>query len=242
MAKAKEPEDTRMSLWDLVCTTDKASVKPVEYGKRKFTAIDAYSQIRKATEVFGPLGIGWWYEFDIMEDGGNVLADLRLFYVWDDCESKPIRVIGGTQKRDSDDGKKAVTDALTKALSYLGFNADVFLGAFDDNKYAKGGSEGQPVQRQQGAAQAPQNASGDESDGWIFYPNAKWPKPCAVCGEMIAEGEPIDWNKNTKATRHPGGKCGGAAEDIPQHIKDAQNWTPEDDDIPFDPQSDLRGV
>ncbi|MFQ5631094.1 MAG: hypothetical protein ACE5I1_20160, partial [bacterium] len=31
--------------------------------------------------------------------------------------------------------KKVVTDAETKALSKLGFNADVFLGLFDDSRY-----------------------------------------------------------------------------------------------------------
>jgi hypothetical protein len=30
----------------------------------------------------------------------------------------------------------SVTDGLTKALSHLGFNADVFLGEYDGNKYA----------------------------------------------------------------------------------------------------------
>ena len=29
----------------------------------------------------------------------------------------------------------AVTDGLTKAPSHLGFNADVFLGKYDGNKY-----------------------------------------------------------------------------------------------------------
>ena len=32
--------------------------------------------------------------------------------------------------------KMAITDGLTKALSHLGFNADVFLGEMDGNKYA----------------------------------------------------------------------------------------------------------
>ena len=36
---------------------------------------------------------------------------------------------------DSDAGKKATTDGITKLLSQLGFNADVFLGKFDDQKY-----------------------------------------------------------------------------------------------------------
>jgi hypothetical protein len=39
---------------------------------------------------------------------------------------------------DTDAYKKASTDGLTKALSHLGFNADVFLGQFDDNKYVEG--------------------------------------------------------------------------------------------------------
>ena len=36
---------------------------------------------------------------------------------------------------DDDALKKAITDGLTKCLSYTGMNADVFLGRFDDNKY-----------------------------------------------------------------------------------------------------------
>jgi hypothetical protein len=36
---------------------------------------------------------------------------------------------------DDDFFKKVATDALTKGLSKLGFNADVFMGKFDDNKY-----------------------------------------------------------------------------------------------------------
>jgi len=39
---------------------------------------------------------------------------------------------------DTDAYKKASTDGLTKLLSHLGFNADVFLGMFDDNKYVAG--------------------------------------------------------------------------------------------------------
>ena len=40
-------------------------------------------------------------------------------------------------KPDTDCMKKATTDGLTKCLTYLGFNADVFLGKFDDNKYVE---------------------------------------------------------------------------------------------------------
>ena len=38
---------------------------------------------------------------------------------------------------DEDYAKKVATDALTKGLSKWGFNADVFEGKFDDDKYVK---------------------------------------------------------------------------------------------------------
>ena len=38
-------------------------------------------------------------------------------------------------KIDNDFAKKIETDTLTKALSKLGFNADIFMGRYDDTKY-----------------------------------------------------------------------------------------------------------
>jgi uncharacterized short protein YbdD (DUF466 family) len=38
---------------------------------------------------------------------------------------------------DADFAKKMETDALTKVLSKMGFNADVFMGRYDDNKYVE---------------------------------------------------------------------------------------------------------
>jgi hypothetical protein len=48
-----------------------------------------------------------------------------------DAEGRPVMMF------DDDAGKKAMTDALTKALSHLGVSADVFMGRFDDNKYVE---------------------------------------------------------------------------------------------------------
>lgn len=41
----------------------------------------------------------------------------------------------GYLKIDDDFMKKMETDVTTKALSKLGFNADVFMGLYDDNRY-----------------------------------------------------------------------------------------------------------
>jgi hypothetical protein len=39
--------------------------------------------------------------------------------------------------KDKDLMKKATTDGITKCLSCMGFNADIFLGKFEDNKYVQ---------------------------------------------------------------------------------------------------------
>lgn len=131
-------------IWDKVCETNPNTTKEVSYG-RKFTAIDAYAQIHRATELFGPVGIGWGWtvEWDYSVPG-VVGADIDFWFI--DPKSNANRgnyhVSGGAPlkgdpNKDHDAKKKALTDAVTKALSYLGFNADVFLGKFDDNKYVE---------------------------------------------------------------------------------------------------------
>ena len=41
----------------------------------------------------------------------------------------------GKGRLDDECFKKVSTDALTKGISKLGFNADIFLGMWDDNRY-----------------------------------------------------------------------------------------------------------
>ena len=69
----------------------------------------------------------------------TIVAEVTLWH-----GKKDHQIVQFGQKRlnsskgpDEDAVKKAVTDGLTKCLSYLGFNADVFLGKFDDNKYVE---------------------------------------------------------------------------------------------------------
>lgn len=128
-----------MQLWNNVCTTDAGHTKRVEFG-RKFTAIDAMYQIKSATEQFGVAGEGWgWFFSDpIFPPNNTVVIKCTL---WHGDKNNTVEQFGqkslGDKKTDEDAFKKAGTDALTKCLSYLGFNADVFLGKFDDNKYVQ---------------------------------------------------------------------------------------------------------
>ena len=142
-----------MQLWGQVEKTNPQHTKEVKFGRR-FTAIDAHYQIQRATEMFGPCGQGWgirnsqyqiltidptdahysllqftaqlWYIMDGKEGAFDIAADIELFE-WSEKNQKWLRV--------EDSHKKVRTDAVTKGLSWLGFNADVFMGRFDDNKY-----------------------------------------------------------------------------------------------------------
>jgi hypothetical protein len=137
-----EANMSNMKIWDNVSKSDSKFLKKVNVG-RGFTAIDAHSQIMKATEVFGPVGEGWGYHVshsvELLTPNDSVI--IASVSVWHGEPSNVFGPVLGCKtlmrngKTDEDAPKKAMTDGLTKALSHLGFNADVFLGEFDGNKY-----------------------------------------------------------------------------------------------------------
>tara|TARA_R110000751_G_scaffold77254_2_gene155893 strand:+ start:248 stop:898 length:651 start_codon:yes stop_codon:yes gene_type:complete len=137
-------ENPNTSLWDQVFATDPAYTKFVKVG-RGFTTIDAYYQVKTATEVFGPVGLGWGWKTDETYTDGVVIVKMHLWYKHPDSGevSQPVvhfgckALMNKSGRVNEDAVKSATTDALTKALSYIGFNGDVFLGLFDDNKYVE---------------------------------------------------------------------------------------------------------
>ena len=144
-AKAGSTAPDNMSLWNSVCVTDPQYTKRVNQ-RGGFTAIGAQSQLMEATKVFGPFGKGFgvsdekFTPFPFSEGLG--LYQARLWYVLNGetnvIHQFPIHSsikFSVNGRVDDDFAKKVATDALTKGLSKLGFNADVFLGKFDDNKY-----------------------------------------------------------------------------------------------------------
>lgn len=142
-----------MSLWNDVCRTDPSTVKDAKVGGRKITAIDAQIQRKNATSKFGPYGIGWGVEpeSEIMTHitiGTTELIRYHavMFYNWDgktgrlpiNADIKMAYVTNGGKgylSIDDEHSKKVATNALTKGLSMLGFNSDVFEKKFDDCKY-----------------------------------------------------------------------------------------------------------
>lgn len=138
----------KTDIWTAVQNTDSVHIKDVNLGARKFKAIDAYSQIMTATVLWGPYGSAWGVKEEkftpILTNGNDVAIIIYtaiLYYPEGEFPiNSDIRINEYVKSKDYwksnvDFAKKVSTDAMTKGLSKLGFNADVFLGAFDGNKY-----------------------------------------------------------------------------------------------------------
>lgn len=129
-----------LDLWERVQKTNPANTKQVSFG-RKFTAIDAYSQIMDATREFGPYGKGWGIKeiTHIFVPDTTMVMGIGQFFFPDGAfqVSSSILYVSEKGKADDEFAKKLETDMITKALSRLGFNADVFMGKFDDNRYVQ---------------------------------------------------------------------------------------------------------
>jgi len=135
-----------LKLWNKVSKSDPKFLKNVSFGSRSFTAIDPQYQVKSATEEFGPIGHGWGWSnttrfVDVSNGDTAVIADVSIWTVSPENIFGPFsgcRTFYNANKgRIAEDAPKmAITDGLTKALSHLGFNADVFLGEMDGNKYA----------------------------------------------------------------------------------------------------------
>ena len=131
-----------MCIWDRNCKTDPSHTKAVKFG-RAITAIDPYRQIENATKEFGAAGDGWGWEVKRVEyTPTNEIAILISLWHSGNLDKRvehwgqaSLYIDNAEKKKDTDCFKKATTDGLTKCLSCLGFNADIFLGKFDDNKY-----------------------------------------------------------------------------------------------------------
>lgn len=119
--------------------------KSIQAGRLKgMTDINPVWRVKKLTELFGPCGVGWWYEIkdkQLIDDPATgqtaAFVDILLYYV--DPESGAVsHAIPGTggssfvakEKNGpymSDECyKMALTDAISVAAKALGVGADVY--------------------------------------------------------------------------------------------------------------------
>jgi hypothetical protein len=154
-----------LELWNRVEKTNPKYTKKAKVGGNEITAISPQYQIMNATEQFGSYGEKWGFRnitFDysitntpivlkvvdwntkateeIISILGLVGFKATFFFPNGEFEiTNSIKIFTDNKHSKIDDNfaKKLETDALTKALSKLGFNADIFLGKFDDLRYVE---------------------------------------------------------------------------------------------------------
>lgn len=134
-----------LDLWDKVEKTNPLHTKNANVRGNKITAIAPQRQIKNATEQFGVYGVAWGFkeikfDYAIAESTGIVVFHGVFYFPKGEfpiTSSISAYKDGARLKPDADFAKKVETDALTKALSKLGFNADVFMGLYDDHKYVQ---------------------------------------------------------------------------------------------------------
>ena len=124
--------------------------KQFSNGSFSGTDINPMWRIKKMTEMFGPCGIGWYYEIvseraEEHHDMTMAIVDINLYIKVDGEWSKPIFGTGGNTlvkptskgQKASDEGyKMALTDALSVACKALGVGADIYFGK-DKTKYTQ---------------------------------------------------------------------------------------------------------
>lgn len=151
-----------MQIWSQVEKTDTQFTKKAKVNGQNITSLSGTAMIMKATEIFGPAGIGFGWNvleerFDIGMEIFAGEAEKRvslgftqnhtvriLFWFMHEGQRGEIESYGCTSalykstygmSGDGEAPKKSLTDAIKKALSALGFSADVFLGLHDDANY-----------------------------------------------------------------------------------------------------------
>ena len=137
-------ENKNLAIYEAYAEPPQAALKTIGAGKLKgFTDVNPMWRIKALTELFGPVGFGWYTKTtrQWLEEGkdGRVAAFCNLeLYVYDASEKKwsaPIEGTGGSmlvnifkgQPETSDEAfKMAYTDALSVACKSLGIAAHVY--------------------------------------------------------------------------------------------------------------------
>ena len=179
MENSKQIQQDNLSIYERVRSVPAEAKKAIEAGRLKGKSdINPMWRIKKLTEVFGPVGFGWytevvktWTEVDENSDVA-VFVDINLFVKKDGEWSKPIYGNGGNKLisherkyesgtqvlvpyLDDDSYKKAYTDAISVAAKALGVGADVYFEK-DVTKYDTAQSQSEPVQAQVAGTPVPE--------------------------------------------------------------------------------------
>lgn len=201
-----------MIFYDYGRSVPEVAMKTINAGRLKgMSDINPMWRIKTLTEMFGPCGIGWWYEIidkrlehDPISRQAAAFVEIKLFYIDPESgkESHGIPGLGGAsfvaQERNgaymSDECEKmALTDAISVAAKALGIAADVYF-AKDRTKY----DTPQPKEPEASKPEAP------KKDNISLK--------CEECGMFIEDYIAQDGTKTSafkiaKLTKKETGKC-----------------------------------
>ena len=211
--------NSNMDLWNSLSITDPKKVKPITGKSYKGSSPQPYWLVQRATETFGPCGLGWGIE--IVQQGFQQCnaetmmhyATVRVWYMQDGKKCS-VEHMGGTMAMyktnaekmvyDEDAPKKSVTDAMVKALSFIGFAGDIFSGIWDDWKYQEmaaahyngqnqqAAPQQQPAQQQPNAQQKPKRTQDQIfNDALIAIPKATDKKVLKIAASRF-KGTPYE--------------------------------------------------
>lgn len=104
----------------------------------EFTTVDAHYMRFRATCLWGPYGQAWGlrdiqYGFVNGPDGQPAEVHMQATFFYPDGAFEIVN--DWMWRRAGESLKKLMTNTINKALSYLGFSADVWMGEFDDDQY-----------------------------------------------------------------------------------------------------------
>lgn len=138
-----------LALWNKVKTPPNEALSDYtkQQDQKALTSVNLYYTLQLATEIFGPYGIGWGYEeIESRIDDGAPIANgkafekivskrIRFWYLKDGQKITGLDNWGsayilcernGALQSNREAHTSAISSALSKILSMLGFNADVY--------------------------------------------------------------------------------------------------------------------
>jgi hypothetical protein len=143
-------EADNLAIWNALATTDPKQTKGFKRsGGFTGTAIKPIWTVKRLTEQFGPVGVGWGMNkpaFDVVHATEGEVAVYCTVECWHTTPENTFYGVGGDKavgknkyglSVDDEAFKKAFTDAVGNAFKFVGVAADIHMGLFDDNKYVQ---------------------------------------------------------------------------------------------------------
>lgn len=212
------------------------AIKQQTHGAR-LSSINPQWRVDALTDILGPYGIGWWTESEAGDwkaaNVNCVYVRLRLCYRvcigGEEVTANTGWHTGGTPIDRSDEAvKMAETDALGKAVSYLGIGAAIYRGESDGDKYSKApqrtAARSQATPGSDGPMARSQPASDDPGSFVVPFGRSK--------GRTIRELS-VKENRSSLEWMASNGKTGDYRDALQAYLDKVEVSQASDEELPF---------